>query len=131
MRKKITINGVHIDSILAMQNEILNKLKIYKPNLASFALELKNYIEKNEIEKLNITWAFFSISLLKMSSNIYRHKEEKFDLGHESSMHFHSFNDTLISEEDSNERSAKEITIIKSILSCFEEIENVRISFED
>jgi hypothetical protein len=131
MKKKVTINGVHIDSILAMQNEILNKLKIHKSNLPSFALELKNYIEKNKIEKLNITWAFFSVSFLKMSNSFYGHEEEKFDIGHESSMHFHSFNDTLISEEESNEKSAKEIMIIKSILSCFEEIENVRISFED
>lgn len=128
--KKIIISGVHIDSITAMQNEILKQLKIQGVKNDSFTSDLRNFMSISNIEKLNIIWSFFSISLMKMVTKTYGIRNEKFKMNNESNMHFHAFNDTLISEEESKEITKKENIIKENIKDCFSEFENVTFLFE-
>ena len=131
MTKKIVINGVNIDSSIAMQNEILIKLKIYstKDNIP-FAQKVEDYMIKNKVTELNVQWTFFSISLLKWVANLYGQKKENFTLGSESNMHFQATNDILISEEESKENEEKKAEIKKTILNTLEGIKNFNIIFE-
>jgi hypothetical protein len=131
MRKKIVINGVHIDSSISMEREILTKLKINSTNDdLPFNRKIEDYMTKNKITELDVKWTFFSISLLKWIANSYGQKKENFTLGSESSMHFQALNDILISEEQSKKNEKKEAEIKRSILNSIEEIKNFNIIYE-
>ncbi len=131
MIKNIVINGVHIDSSIALEKEICTKLKISITNdKLPFSQKIEDYMTKNKIIELNIKWTFFSISLLKWVSNSYGKKKENFTLGSESNMHFQAFNDILISEEESNENERKEVEIRKTIFNLIEGIKNFNIIYE-
>lgn len=130
MKKAIAINGVHIDSTIAMEKEILTKLKLKNTNKTiPFSKLIEDYMTKNIITELNVTWNFFSISLLKWIANSYVQKKEKFTLCSESNMHFQAFNDILISEEKVKENKKKESEIKDSILECIAGIANFNIIY--
>lgn len=64
MTKNIIINGVQIDSSIAMEKEILTKLKISITNDGlPFSRKIEDYMVKNKIIELYVKWTFFSISL--------------------------------------------------------------------
>ncbi|MCB6232133.1 hypothetical protein LIS90_12850 [Flavobacterium psychrophilum] len=131
MTKNIIINGVHIDSSIAMEKEILTKLKISITNDGiPFSRKIEDYMAKNKITELYVKWTFFSISLLKWVANSYGQKKENFTLGSESNMHFQAFNDILISEKESNENEKKEAEIKRNILNSIEKIQNFYIIYE-
>lgn len=131
MQRKIILNGTNIESITVMRKEIFNKLQI--PNSQNldidFSNQLSNYLSQYKIEKLEIIWKDFSISLLKMYRNIYGKKEDfKWSTG--SSMHFQALNDILISHEETENKKERENKIVKTILSNFDGISNVNLIFE-
>lgn len=131
MTKNIIINGVQIDSSIAMEKEILTKLKISITNDGlPFSRKIEDYMVKNKIIELYVKWTFFSISLLKWVVNSYGQKKENFTLGSESNMHFQAFNDILISEKESNENEKKESAIKRIILNSIEGIKNFYIIYE-
>lgn len=131
MTKNIVINGVQIDSYIAMEKEILTKLKISISNDSlPVSRKIENYMTKNKITKLNLKWTFFSFSLLKWVANLQEQKMENWTLGSESNMHFQASNDILISEAESKKNEKKEDDIKRIILNAFEGIKNFDIIFE-
>lgn len=131
MTKNIVINGVQIDSYIAMEKEILTKLKISISNDSlPVSRKIENYMTKNKITKLNVKWTFFSFSLLKWVANSQEQKKENWTLGSESNMHFQASNDILISEAESKKNEKKEDDIKRIILNAFEGIKNFDIIFE-
>jgi hypothetical protein len=131
MTKNIVINGVHIDSYIALEKEIFTKLKISITNDSlSFSRKIESYITKNKITKLNVKWTFFSISLLKWVANSQEQERENWTLGSESNMHFQAYNDILISEAESEKNETNEDDIKRIILNAFEGIKNCDIIFE-
>jgi hypothetical protein len=131
MIKKIVINGVHIDSSMAMEKEILTKLKVNSTNdNIPFAQKIEEYMTKNKVTELYVKWTFFSISLLEWVAKSYGQKNENFILASESNMHFQAFNDILISEEDTKENEKKETEIKKAILNSIAGIRNLNITYE-
>lgn len=131
MKKTVVINGVGIDSIIALEKRILTKLKIYSANDSiPFAQKIEDYMTKNTITELCVKWTFFSISLLQWIANSYGQKNKDLILGYESNMHYQALNDILISEEESNENEKKEAEIKRIILSSFEGIRNFNIIYE-
>lgn len=131
MTKNIVINGVQIDSYIAMEKEFFTKLKIsISDDSLPFSRKIENYMTKNKITKLNVKWTFFSFSLLKWVANSQEQKKENWTLGSESNMHFKASNDILISEAESKKNEKKEDDIKRIILNAFEGIKNFDIIFE-
>lgn len=130
MKKKIVINGVCIDSVITMEKEILTKLKLKNTNESiPFYKVIEDYMIKNKIIELDVSWNFFPISLLKWIDNSYVQKKESFTLGSESNMHFQAFNDILISEEETKENEIRENEIKQVILRYIEGIPNFNIIY--
>ena len=131
MTKNIVINGVQIDSYIAMEKEFFTKLKIsISDDSLPFSRKIENYMTKNKITKLNVNWTFFSFSLLKWVANLQEQKKENWTLGSESNMHFQASNDILISEAESKKNEKKEDDIKRIILNAFEGIKNFNVIFE-
>lgn len=130
MKKTIVINGIHIDSAVVMEKEILNKLKLNSTNGSiPFPEVIEEYMIRNKIAELNIKWNFFSISLSKWIANSYGQKKENWILGSESNMHFQATNDILTSIEDTKGTERKECEVRDSILKCVDGIKNFKFIY--